>query len=115
MDYVKEVEELKKFETTNWFKPEIGTYHIKIVGDGEFLQKKFREDEEEVTQWNLPIEIKGVKMTWSITKGKTISSIYGQIMSLCARNNNSAVDVEFDLIVKSDGKKRDYTIPQAYQ
>jgi hypothetical protein len=113
MDYAKEVEELKKYETTAWFKPDVGTYKIKILGEGEFVQKTFKE--EQVTQWNLPISVQGLKMTWSVTKGKSMSSIYGQIMFLCAKNNNSAVGVEFDLIVKSDGKKRDYTIPQAYQ
>ena len=113
MDYQTELEEIKKYETTTWFKPEKGTYHVEILGEGEHVQKKFGD--EEVTQWNLPIMINNAKFMWSITKGKSLASVYGQIVSLAVKNQNKAEGTKFTLIVKFDGKKNDYTIPEAHQ
>lgn len=113
MDYASEVKELEAYEPDEWFKPTKGNYKIRILNEGEFVNKDFGEGL--VTQWNLLIDVNGKQLHWSVTKGKTISSLYGQIFSLAAKNNNTAQGLVFDLIVKSDGKKNDYTIPQAIQ
>lgn len=113
MDFAKEVKELEAYESKKWFKPTKGTYKVKILGEGEMQTKTFGEDT--VYQWEIPIEINGEHLFWSITKGKTLSSLYGQIVSLAAKNMAAATGLEFDLIVKNDGKKNDYTIPQAMQ
>lgn len=113
MDYANEVKELEAYEPDEWFKPTKGNYKIRILNEGEFVPKDFGEGP--VTQWNILVEVDGKPVHWSVTKGKTISSLYGQIFFLAAKNNNTAQGLEFDLIVKFDGKKNDYTIPQAIQ
>ena len=123
MDYEKEFKKLEAYEQKNWFKPTKGSYLIKVIGEGETIIKTFGSEIAE--QWIIPINIlerngkeekepnRDETIFWSITKGKTLSSLYGMIISLANNNNNKATNLKFNLHVKFDNKKNEYVIPEA--
>lgn len=114
MDYAKEVTALRNAQ--EWFRPKQGSYKIVCLGEATSQTQEFLEGNGEkklVEQIVFPIETNGKQMLWSVTKSITKSGLYGQIITLGANNKNKLTGVVFDLIVKNDGKKNDYTIPQA--
>ena len=113
LDFSAEVKELEQYQSANWWKPKKGSYKVVVLGEGELVSKKFGDDV--VEQWNIPVEVNKERFLWSVTKGKTLSSLYGQIVLLAAKNENKATGLVFGLIVKFDGQKNEYTIPEAFQ
>ena len=61
-------------------------------------------------QRKIKIVVNGEEKTWTFGKGATPASTYGQLVELAVKKNNTLVNVEFTVIVKSDGTKNDYTI-----
>ena len=106
MDYVKEVEELKAYKGQEFWRPESGTHRIVFIGEATKVEKEF--DGKPTTQIDVPVEVDGKRLLWSITKGKTFASLYGQVMEVAVGNGNKLLGAVAKLRVKSDGKKNDY-------
>ena len=114
MDYQKELGELK--ESLDYFRAKEGNYKIVCIGEANLVHKVFKRGDgtdEPVEQLEFMIETGGKRYNWSVTKSNTKSGLYGQILKIASKNNNSLNGVVFDLFVKNNGKKNDYTIPQA--
>lgn len=111
MDYQQEVKTLEEYQTTNWFKPRVGKYKIKIVTEPK--PTEYKDDDGNITpQIELDITVNDEVFKWTVGKGKTLSSLYGQLMKVGSKNGKLAGE-EITLIVKSDGKKNDYFVPEA--
>jgi len=116
MDYQKEL--IKLQEGSNYWKPKVGQFKIKALTELEeaddYIRKSKNDKGEEVVetspQSKIKILVNGEEKTWTFGNGKTPASTYGQLVELATKHNNKLTDIEFSVVVKSDGTKNDYTI-----
>jgi len=111
MDYNKEVKELEAYQSKNWFKPKPGTYKVLILSEPRPTEYK-AEDGKVTPQIELDIEVNLQHYTWTAPKGLTMASLYGQLMKI-GKDRGKLEGQTITLIVKSDGKKNDYTVVEA--
>ena len=113
MDYQDELKRLQ--EGGNYWKPKPGQYKVKALTELEeaepFVKTKPDGTKESNPQFKLKILVNGVEeKTWTFGKGATLASTHGQIIQFATKHNNSLINLEFSVVVKSDGTKNDYTI-----
>lgn len=114
IDFTKEVTSLRENENKEFFKPEAGSYVIKILDEPVFVQKEFIKDgkTEKQEQLRLQIEVNNKKFIWDVSRGLTTSSLYGQLM-LVGKNWGALKGQGITLIVKRAKDKNDYSILEA--
>jgi len=111
MDYETEKEKMANFKVTDFWKPEPGQYKIKALTELEEAEPFKREGEPDRPQVKVKILIEGKEEhNWTMAKGKTLSSTYGQLCNLATSNKNKLKDLEFMVVVTSDGTKNTYAI-----
>ena len=112
MDYQNELKKLQ--ESGNYWKPKVGQFKVKALTELEdadpYVRKKEGEEDEVNPQAKIQILIGDEEKTWTFGVGKTPASTYGQLVELATKHVNQLKDVEFSVVVKSDGTKNDYTI-----
>lgn len=112
MDYQIELKRLQ--EGSNYWKPKVGNYKVKslteLEGTEPYIQKRSDGTVESQDQFKLKILVNGEEKTWTFGRGATPASTYGQMVELAIKNNSSLKNVEFTVVVKSDGTKNNYTI-----
>lgn len=112
MDYQEELKKLQ--ESGNYWKPKVGQFKVKALTELEdadpFVRKHENAPDEVSPQAKIQIEVNGEEKTWTFGIGKTPASTYGQLVELATKHANQLKDVEFSVVVKSDGTKNDYTI-----
>ena len=112
MEYQDELKKLQ--EGSNYWKPKPGQFKVKSLTELEdtdpYVKQLPEGKTEEHEQKKIQIVVDGEEKTWTFGKGATPASTYGQLVELATKKNNTLKDVEFTVIVKSDGTKNDYTI-----
>jgi len=112
MDYQNELKRLQ--EGGNYWKPTVGKFKVKALSELQdadpFIRKNEDGTEEKTEQCKILVSIDGEEKVWTFGKGKTPASTYGQLVELATKHANQLEGVDFDVVVKSDGKKKDYTI-----
>lgn len=112
MDYQQELKKLQ--EGSSYWKPKVGQFKVKSLTELEetepFVKKRSDGSTESQDQFKIRILVNGEEKTWTFGKGATPASTYGQLVDLATKKNNTLKNVEFTVVVKSDGTKNDYTI-----
>lgn len=112
MDYQKELKRLQ--EGGNYWKPKSGQFKVKSLTELEeaepYIKKKEDGTNEVNPQAKLKILVDGEEKTWTFGLGATLASTYGQLVHLASIKGNKLAGAEFNVVVKFDGKKNDYTI-----
>ena len=110
-DWKKEAELLG---STNFWKPQTGQYSVKFLNDGTPSTYEDKNSGKVTEQLNFKIEIEDEKKEWTMTKARTVNSLYGQI-ALLGRYHGSLVGKTITLLVKFDqqNNKREYTVQEA--
>ena len=112
MDYQQELKKLQ--EGGNYWKPKVGQFKVKALTELEesepYVRKKEGETDQVTPQAKIKIVVDEEEKTWTFSIGKTPASTYGQLVELATKHANQLKDVEFSVVVKSDGTKNDYTI-----
>lgn len=112
MDYQNELKRLQ--EGGNYWKPKVGQFKVKALSELEeadpYIRKKEGEADEVSPQAKIKVLVDGEEKTWTFGIGKTPASTYGQLVDLATKHANQLTNVEFSVVVKSDGTKNDYTI-----
>lgn len=112
MDYQTELKRLQ--EGGNFWKPKVGQLRVKALTELEetdpYIQKRSDGTKEEHEQFKIKVLIDNEEKIWTFGKGMTPASTYGQLVELATKHNNQLINVEFTVVVKSDGTKNDYTI-----
>lgn len=112
MDYQEELKRLR--EGGNYWKPKVGQYKVKALSELEdaepFIKQRENQPDEIHPQAKIKVLIDGEEKVWTFGKGKTPASTYGQLVELATKHANQLRGVEFSVVVKSDGTKKDYTI-----
>jgi len=112
MDYQNELKRLQ--EGGNYWKAKAGQFKVKALSEIEdtepYVKNKGKPDEESHEQYKVKILIGGEEKVWTFGKGGTMASTQAQLVNLAVQKGGKLTDVEFKVIVKSDGTKNDYTI-----
>jgi len=117
MDYKEKVAELEKNqeesnydEKLEWFNPDAKQYKVKVLELANEYKATF--DNKDIIKKRIVVKVDGKKLNWGVPVGKTLSSLFGQLMK-AGEILGGLENKEVTLLVKSDGKKRDYTILEA--
>lgn len=112
IDYQSELKKLQ--EGGSYWKPKAGQFKVKALTELEEAEPYIRKDkdgkEESNPQYKIKIIVNGEEKIWTFGKGQTLASTHGQLVNLATQKNNTLKDVEFNVVVKFDGTKNDYTI-----
>lgn len=114
IDYTSEVAKLVDREERNWWDVVGGQHVITIpdpLGGDEFSGTDYKGNPVQKVRYNIKVNNKDYD--WSITKGKTKTSLWGQLALLIASKGDQVKDLVFNLVVKGDGTARQYTILEA--
>lgn len=107
-----EVEEKKLEEAINrpdFWNPSAGKYEVVILSEME--QYEFTDKDDKVQKRaKVSVESAGKQFTWSFGIGLTKASLYGQLIDYARKHNDKLTGSKITLVVKSDGKKRDFTV-----
>jgi hypothetical protein len=111
MDYENELKTIQAFKPIDYWKPAGGAHHVVIITepvDGEY------DDGEgnKTAQIKMNVSINKEIKTWTVPKGQSMTSLYGQLMKLAMMNGKKLVGVPFTLLVNGVGNKKRYTIPE---
>lgn len=109
INYAEEAKKVKEY-IGGWFKPSSGKYKIKFLEEPKPVTKEIKD--KVVDQIETEIELNNQNTNWSITKGKGVRSLYGQLM-LVAEDRGKLKDETINLIVKGSGQDIDYTVTEA--
>lgn len=104
-----------------YFKPQSGRYRIGILSDGKSTAYVNKDTDEVTEQVEFDVETKDLdeegsslqRQVWTVTKGKTEGSLYGQLVRLIKNNGFKPSGVVFELLVSGIGKNKRYQIPSA--
>lgn len=112
INYVNEQQNLIDIESKNWWMPTTGQHHIEILDEGEpFDAEDFNK--QPVIKVRYKINVMGKKYDWSVTKSKTKTGLWGQLVLCIAQNKYHAQGLKINLVIKGEGKARQYTILEA--
>jgi len=117
MDYEKEAEAVQK--GGDWVKLGVGFHKLTFleeIPDPVKSKKVINGVEKETEQCDVFVDYQGQRKKWSLTKGSTAKSLWGQLMIL-ARHHKKLTGLAVDVVIKSakdkNGEERkDYTVIQ---
>lgn len=119
MDWEKRKERLRRakdFEPLEWFNPEAGEHKLTVVAEGGNyeveVEDKATKKLKRIERIRLEIEKDGKKKNWGVSFGQTENSLYGQLCLLGA-SHGTLVGQPITLLVKGQGKNKEYTITEA--
>jgi hypothetical protein len=112
INYKEEVTRLDAFipgEQSVFWKPKAGQYRVRALTELEDADPFKKEGEADKPQAKIHLLIDSQKVTWTVAKGISPASAYGQ---LCNHGNKKGKlkDIDFMIVVTNDKKKNTYTI-----
>lgn len=113
INYEEEAKKLEAFEpgdSSMYWKPVPGKHKVNAMSELEDAEPFIEEGKEPNPQVKIKLKVGDEEKTWTMGKGKSPASSYGQLVALAKENNNSLVGKQFTIVVISDGNKNKYTI-----
>jgi len=112
INYNEEVKRLDAFvpgENSQFWKPKAGQYKVRALSELEETKPFEKEGEEPKPQVKVELLIGEDKFTWTMAKGVSPASAYGQLCKL-GQEKGKLKDVDFMIVVTNDKKKNTYTV-----
>ena len=110
VNYEVEAKKLKEAQSRpDFWNPKAGKYEVVILSEMEYYEYTDKEDKLQ-RRAKVTVETEGKQYTWSFGIGMTEASLYGQLIAFAQKHNNKLTGSKITLVVKSDGKKRDFTV-----
>ena len=113
INYKEEVERLDSFfpgESSQFWNPKAGQYKVRALTELEDAKPFEKEGEEPKPQAKIELLIGEDKFTWTMAKGVSPASAYGQLCKLAIFRGGSLKNQDFMVVVTNDKKKNTYTI-----
>ena len=113
INYSEEVARLDKFvpgENSQFWKPKAGQYRVKALTELDEAAPFKKEGEADKPQVKVELLIGEEKFTWTMAKGVSPASSYGQLCKLATQYQGKLLGTEFMIVVTNDKKKNTYTI-----
>ena len=116
INYQEENKRLDSFvpsDKVTYWKPKAGQFRVRALTELEdtepFIPKGEHKPEDEKAQMKIELLIGEDRFTWTIAKGVSPASSYGQLCNLGSKKGKLK-DVDFMIVVTNDKKKNTYTI-----
>lgn len=105
----KRLEEKK--DNSNYWNPRQGKFEVVALSEVSIFES-IEKDGTLKQKAKIDIEVVGdqKRYVWTMGKGNTPASLYGQLINLAKNHNNKLVGQKFTVVIKHDGTKRDFTI-----
>ncbi len=100
---------------SEWFNPDPGTHKVVFLDDGEIDTRTYEDDngnKEEREVGIFTVDVDGETLKWSVTKGSTESSLWGQLVKY-AKHHDGLAGEEITLIRNGEGSDTTYTVQEA--
>lgn len=95
----------------DFWNPVSGKFEVIALGEMAHYEYPNKKDPNIIEKRaKIDIEVSGKQWTWSFGIGITEASLYGQLVALALKNNGKLIGQRFTVVIKNDGKKRDFTI-----
>lgn len=107
-DFSNEYENLTS--GSQWFNPEPGTHEVKFLDNGKSDTREYEGETRPVGIFT--VEVSGEEKKWSVTKGQSESSLWGQLMKY-GKSQGSLKGEEITLIRSGEGTDTTYTVQEA--
>jgi len=112
VDYEVVAKQLKEAACRpDFWNPTSGKFEVVALSEMthyEYPNKKDTNIQEKRAK--IDVEVAGKQWCWSFGIGVTEASLYGQLVAYALKNGNKLTGTKFTVVIKSDGKKRDFTI-----
>lgn len=117
INYSEEVKKIDSYvpadKDQKFWKPKPGQYHVRALTELEdadpYVDKK-DPTKAPKPQVKIDLLVDEEKITWTVAKGVSPACSYGQLCALAVKNNGTLKNLDFMIVVNSDGKKNTYTI-----
>lgn len=110
INYEEEHKKILDYEGDNYFKPEAGEYVIVFCSEAE-TKDYLEEDGTVIRQVMFTIQVNKVTYLWTIPRGKTDVSLWGQLLdSIADRKPHNFNGHVVKLRVKGEGLKKRYKV-----
>ena len=109
VDYTKESKRMADFKSENYWNPKEGKFEV--VALSELIN--FQQSEKDGTlkeKAKVSIKVGEQQFLWTMGIGQTKASLYGQLVEHAIKNGGKLTNCKFTVVIKNDGKKRDFTI-----
>lgn len=109
IDYASESKKLEDAKSTDYWNPKEGKFEVVALSE----LSKFQQTDKDGTvkeKAKLLIEVAGKQLVWTMGLGQTKASLYGQLVAYAMEHGNKLLGNKFTVVIKNDGKKRDFTI-----
>ena len=109
IDYEKEAGILNDQKQANYWNPKEGKFEVIALSE----LSKFQQTDKDGTvkeKAKVLIEVAGQQFIWTMGVGQTKASLYGQLVSFALEHEKKLLGKKFTVVIKNDGKKRDFTI-----
>jgi hypothetical protein len=109
VDYDAESKVLEDAKSKNYWNAKEGKFEVVALSE----LSKFQQADKDGTlkeKARIDIEVSGQKYAWTMGVGQTKASLYGQLINLAKEKGNKLTGQKFTVVIKNDGKKRDFTI-----
>lgn len=110
MNYKKEYEKIQAFEPKDYFKPTAGKHEILILTEPK--DADFTEGDKVTEQIELEVQVKDKVLSWTISKGQSFKSLYGQLMAL-GNAKGKLREETISLLVSGVEKNKSYVVLEA--
>ena len=110
IDYTSAGKVLEDYKSSNYWNPKEGKFEVVALSE---LVKFQQADKDGTLKEKAKIDIEVIgsgRFCWTMGVGQTKASLFGQLVSLAISNSNKLLGKKFTVVIKNDGKKRDFTI-----
>ena len=105
----KQLEEARN--RPDFWNPQAGKHELVLLSEMEHYEYPDKQDPDKMNKRaKVSVEVAGKQYTWSFGIGMTMASTYGQLVDYAIKNKGKLIGSKITVVVKSDGKKRDFTI-----
>ena len=107
-------EEASNLQDDEFWTPPTGTTKVTFMDNGRKTSVHYDEDDEPTPKaiFKIRVEDEEGEKLWSITRGKSASSLYGQLVRV-GKDRGGLVGEELTLIRNGEGKQTQYTVQEA--
>jgi len=110
MDYEKEHTTIMAYEPKEYFKATGGRHEVVFIGEPE--PTTFDDGNKIIDQVEVKVSVKQKIMIWTITKGQSFKSLYGQLIAIgSARGKLNGEKIT--LLVNGENKDKTYVVLEA--
>ena len=101
----KRLDNFKPEDASQFWKATPGQHKVKALSEIEDA-----EPYEEKEQAKMSILVGEEPKVWTFAVGKSSASTYGQLVALATKHKGTLKNIDFTVVVVSDGNKNSYTI-----